>query len=58
MFVLEQIKDKLDTIIENQSEMLLNQRVMMANQQKLLSQQKQENNRLRMKLDNMIAGRQ
>lgn len=56
MFVLEQIKDKLDTIIENQSEMLLNQRVMMANQQKLLSQQKQENNRLRMKLDNMIAG--
>lgn len=34
MFVLEEIKARLDRIIEQQSEMILNQQLMIANQQK------------------------
>ena len=39
LYMLEQIKDKLDTIIENQTEMLLNQRMILANQQRSMEDQ-------------------
>lgn len=38
-FVLEQIKDKLDIIIRNQSDMILNQCMMLANQRSSMEQQ-------------------
>ena len=41
MFVLEEIKDKLDTIIRNQYSIILNQQIAIANQQKTIEQQQQ-----------------
>ncbi len=58
MFVLEEIKDRLDTIIRNQSEMILNQYMMLSNQQKSLEQQEAHGRMMRGKLDQMIATEQ
>lgn len=55
MFVLEQIKDKLDRIIQNQSEMILNQYIMMANQQQALDLQERNSYIMRSKLDRIAA---
>ena len=52
-FVLEQIKDKLDVIIQNQSEELLNQRIMIANQFTAMDQQERHHRELMDKLDRM-----
>lgn len=44
-FVLEQIKAKLDVVIQQQSEAILNQRIMLANQEKTMeAQQKPRSN--------------
>lgn len=53
--VLEQIKDKLDTIIQNQSEMIINQRIMIANQRKTIDQIERHNERLMSKLNQIGA---
>lgn len=50
-FVLEQIKEKLDVIIANQSEIILNQCIMMANQQKTFQQQQAYHDRMIDKLN-------
>ncbi|MBR2889155.1 MAG: hypothetical protein IKC09_02630 [Oscillospiraceae bacterium] len=55
MFVLEEIKDRLDTIIENQSEMMLNQQVMIANQYAMIEQQKEYECMMRQKLNAIQA---
>lgn len=55
MFVLEQIKDKLDKIIRNQSEIILNQSIMMANQQQALDQQERNSYIMRSKLDRIAT---
>lgn len=49
MFVLEQIKAKLDQIIENQAEIILNQRMIMANQHQALAEQRSHNAYMREK---------
>lgn len=54
-FVLEQIKDKLDVIIRNQSEELLNQRIMIANQNKSIRQAESHHAELMNKLNQMQA---
>lgn len=54
-FVLEEIKDRLDRIIEQQSEMILNQRKMLAKQQESIDAQDQHNNMMRQKLDQLQA---
>lgn len=54
-FVLEEIKEKLDIIIENQSEMILNQCMIAANQRKSLTQQQQHADRLYAKLDQISS---
>ena len=43
MYVLEEIKSKLDEIIENQAEMILNQQMFIANQYKSLEEQREHN---------------
>ena len=53
--VLEQIKDRLDTIIRNQSAMIINQRIMIANQQQSMEQAKKHHARLMAKLDRIEA---
>lgn len=55
MFVLEEIKEKLDTIIANQSEIILNQCMMLANQQKSLDQQQRHSAMMRSKLNQIAA---
>ena len=52
-FVLEQIKDKLDIIIHNQSEELLHQRIMIANQFTAMDQQERHRREWMNKLDQM-----
>ena len=54
-FVLEEIKEKLDIIIENQSEMILNQCLITANQRKSLAQQQQHADRMYAKLNQISA---
>lgn len=54
-FVLEEIKDKLDIIIRNQSEEILNQRIIIANQNKSMRQAEQHHNELMNKLNRMQA---
>lgn len=49
-YVLEQIKDKLDVIIEKQHESILNQRLILANQQKSLEEQRTHNAYMRQKV--------
>lgn len=51
LYVLEQIKSKLDIVIQNQSEMILNQCIMMANQQKTFQQQQAYHDRMMDKLN-------
>lgn len=53
--VLEQIKDRLDTIIQNQSEMIINQRIMIANQRKTMEQMERHHERLMSKLKQIGA---
>lgn len=53
--VLEQIKDRLDTIIINQGEMIINQRIMMANQEKAMEQNSRHHQMLMDKLDKIEA---
>lgn len=55
MFVLEEIKDKLDTIIANQAEIILNQCMILANQQKSFEQQHQYNQMMQSKLNRIAA---
>lgn len=55
MFVLEEIKDKLDTIIRNQYSIILNQQIAIANQQKTLEQQQQYSAMMCEKLDKIEA---
>ena len=55
MFVLEEIKEKLDRIIENQMDIILNQRLMLANQQRSLEQQQRHSNMMRAKLNQIAA---
>ena len=55
MFVLEEIKEKLDTIIVRQSESILNQRIMLATQQKSLEQQQRYSSMMYAKLNKMAA---
>lgn len=54
-FVLEEIKDRLDIIIEQQSQMILNQRVMLARQQKNMDDQERHNALMRRKIDRIHA---
>lgn len=49
-YVLEQIKDKLDVIIEKQHSSILNQRLILANQQKSLEEQRAHNAYMRQKI--------
>lgn len=55
MFVLEEIKDRLDTVIRNQSEQMLNQRIMIANQYKSMDQQEAYARDMRTKLSSIQA---
>lgn len=54
-YVLKQIKDKLDTIIENQRKSILNQRLMLANQQRALEEQRAHNEYMRKKACQIAA---
>lgn len=49
-YVLEQIKDKLDVIIEKQHTSILNQRLILANQQRSLEEQRAHNAYMRQKI--------
>lgn len=53
--VLEQIKDRLDTIIRNQGEMIINQRIMIANQQKSMEQAERHHVEQMAKLNRIAA---
>ncbi len=55
MYVLEEIKSRLDRIIANQSEMILNQYVMMSNQQRLIREQSEQGQRIQEQLENLQA---
>lgn len=54
-FVLEQIKERLDTIIANQSQIIMNQRITIANQYKAMEQQERHAAMLMSKLDQIEA---
>ena len=54
-FVLEQIKAKLDVVIQQQSEAILNQRIMLANQEKTMEAQQKHAAMLESKLSRMEA---
>ncbi|MBO5954084.1 MAG: hypothetical protein J6Q53_08240 [Oscillospiraceae bacterium] len=53
MFVLEEIKDRLDTIIKMLNKSLLNQRIIIENQEKSIKQQEQWHKQMCDKLDKM-----
>lgn len=55
MFVLEEIKEKLDIIIARQSESILNQRMILANQQRSYEQQQRYSAMMRSKLNRIAA---
>lgn len=55
MYVLEEIKDRLDRIIRNQYEMLMNQQTMIANQYRTLEQQRSYEKMMQQKLDQINA---
>ncbi len=55
MFVLEEIKSKLDRIIENQSEMILNQCMMLANQERSLEEQQRHDELVAQRLDQIAT---
>lgn len=50
-YVLEEIKTRLDRIIEQQSEIILNQRLMLAKQQESIEAQNRHNDMMRQKLN-------
>ncbi len=52
-YVLEEIKERLDKIIENQTTMILQQQVMLANQYKSMEQQKNHHALMEKKLDKL-----
>jgi len=54
-FVLEEIKEKLDVIIEQQSEILINQRMQIALQQKSIAAQERHTQMMKNKLNKMQA---
>ena len=54
-FVLEQIKERLDVIIEQQSEMILNQRIMIAKQEKTIQLQQAHTAMMQNKLNQIVA---
>lgn len=56
MFVLEEIKDRLDTIIRNQAQIILNQEMILANQQKSIEDQRRNSDMMRTKLNQIAAG--
>lgn len=53
LYALEQIKEKLDIIISNQSEMLLNQYTMLAEQREAREEQAEHNRRMQNKVDGL-----
>jgi hypothetical protein len=55
MFVLEEIKARLDKIIENQSEIILNQRIALANQQRESEDRRKFETQMMNKLQSMHA---
>lgn len=55
MFVLEEIKDKLDKIIAQQAESILNQRMMIANQRKSIDNQNRHSRMMQEKIDKLQA---
>lgn len=55
MYVLEEIKSRLDIIIQNQSQMILNQSIMMANQVRSMEQRRQYENMMRAKVNQLQA---
>lgn len=55
MLVLEQIKDKLDVIIQNQADQLINQRIIIANQERRMEQAERHHGELMSKLDEIQA---
>lgn len=55
MFVLEEIKDRLDRIIENQIRQLVNQEIMLSNQYRSMEQQKSYERMMRNKLNQISA---
>lgn len=55
MFVLEEIKAKLDIVIEQQAQIIVNQRVMLANRQKDKDDQDRHNRMMYQKLDQIQA---
>lgn len=54
-YVLEEIKARLDRIIEQQSEMILNQRLILAKQQESINAQNQHSDMMRRKLNRIQA---
>ena len=54
-YVLEEIKSRLDRIIEQQSEIILNQRLMMAKQQESIDAQNRHSDMMRRKLNQLQA---
>ena len=55
LYVLEEIKSRLDTIIQQHSQAILNQQIMIANQRKTHQLQQAHAKSMRAKLDNIIA---
>lgn len=55
MFVLEEIKARLDKVIENQREIIINQQIQIANQYRSLELQEQHQKQLMAKLDRIEA---
>lgn len=55
MFVLEEIKARLDRVIANQTEILLNQRIQLALQRQSLEQQQRHSEMMRTKLNQINA---
>lgn len=55
MYVLEQIKSRLDQIIANQSEMILNQSMMMSNQVRSMEQRREYENKMLSKVNRLQA---
>ncbi len=53
MFVLEEIKDRLDRIIANQEEMILQQRFMVANQRASLEEQRRHAAKMESKMEHL-----
>ena len=53
MYVLEQIKSRLDTIIDNQSQMIINQSMMMANQVRSMEQRRLYEKQMMAKMDQL-----